>query len=126
MQIVIDTNIIVSALLNPNGSAYIFMDSVFGGLYDVIISPSILNEYKEVLSRKKFGFSEDEISFIINWFKTNALLIEVEEQNYASEIIDKKDVPFYAAAKCTHSKLITGNIKHYPVEEFRTMLWELI
>ena len=126
MQIVIDTNILVSALLNPNGSAYIFMDSVFGGSYDLIISPSILNEYKEVLSRKKIGFSEDEISFIIDWFKTNALLIEVEEQNYSSEVIDKKDAPFYAAAKCTHSKLITGNIKHYPVEELRTMLWELI
>ena len=126
MQVVIDTNIIVSALLSPNGNAYVFMNSVFGGLYDVIVTHEILCEYEEVLKRKKFCFSDDEISYILNWFKENALLIEVDEEFYASIIADKTDVPFYAAAKCTNSKLVTGNIKHYPVEELRTMLWELL
>ena len=26
----------------------------------------------------------------------------------------------------TRSLLVTGNIKHYPVEEWRAMIWELL
>ncbi len=28
-------------------------------------------------------------------------------------------------ARATKSGLVTGNIKHYPIEEMRTMIWEL-
>ena len=72
MQVVIDTNIIVSALLNSKGACYIFLD-------------------------RQFGFDEEDI----------------------------KDIPFYITAKATKSRLVTGNIKHYPIEEMRTMIWEL-
>ena len=33
MQVVIDTNIIVSALLNTKGACYVFLDRVFAGTY---------------------------------------------------------------------------------------------
>lgn len=42
MTIVIDTNIIVSALLNPSGVSYTFLDRVFAGEYQVIITEKIL------------------------------------------------------------------------------------
>ena len=35
MQVVINTNIIVSALLNPKGACYIFLDRVLAGAYDL-------------------------------------------------------------------------------------------
>lgn len=81
MQVVIDTNIIVSALLNPKGACYIFLDRVFAGVYDVVASSDIIKEYDDVL--------------------------------------------FYITAKATKSRLVTGNIKHYPIEQMRTMIWEL-
>lgn len=125
MTIVIDTNIIVSALLNPNGVSYVFLDRVFAGEYRVIVSEKILEEYNDVLRRDKFGFSEEVITTIIRWFRDNAVFIEVEEDYYLEQVLDKKDVMFYAAAKCTKARLVTGNIKHYPVEEIITMLWEI-
>lgn len=126
MQVVIDTNIIVSALLNPSGACYIFLDRVFAGVYDVVVSEAIIEEYNDVLIRPHFGFEEEDVCFIVDWFRTNALMVEVNEADYSdAALIDKKDIPFYITAKATKSRLVTGNIKHYPVEEMRTMIWEL-
>lgn len=126
MQVVIDTNIIVSALLNPNGTCYVFLDRVMAGAYDVVVSESIMAEYNEVLRRERFGFDEEDIDFLIDWFYSNALMVEVNEEDYINEaVLDEKDIPFYVTAKATKSRLVTGNIKHFPVEEMRTMIWEL-
>lgn len=126
MQVVIDTNIIVSALLNTKGSCYVFLDRVFAGTYDVVVSEDIISEYDDVLRRSQFGFDKEDVDFIIKWFRDNALMVEVNENSYRpDEVIDEKDIPFYVTAKATKSRLVTGNIKHYPIEEMRTMIWEL-
>ena len=53
-------------------------------------------------------------------------MVEVNENAYRpDEVLDEKDIPFYATAKATKSRLVTGNVKHYPIEEMRTMIWEL-
>ncbi len=62
----------------------------------------------------------------IIWFYSNALMVEVSEKDYLEDsMIDEKDIPFYIIAKATKLRLVTGNIKHYPIEEMRTMIWEL-
>lgn len=126
MQVVIDTNIIVSALLNPKGTCYIFLDRVLSGSYDVVVSEAIIAEYNEVLRRPQFGFEEEDVEYLVEWFYSNALMVEVSEKDYLEDfMIDAKDIPFYIVAKATKSRLVTGNIKHYPIEEMRTMIWEL-
>lgn len=76
MLVVIDTNIIVSALLSPAGSAFQFFSEVLDGKHNVLISEDIYKEYKDVLHREKFGFDEEIVSFILNWFVKNAIWIE--------------------------------------------------
>ncbi len=126
MQVVIDTNIIVSALLNPKGACYIFLDRVLAGAYDIVASEAIIAEYNEVLRRSQFGFDEEDVDYLVEWFYSNALMVEVSEKDYLEDsMIDEKDIPFYIVAKATKSRLVTGNIKHYPIEEMRTMIWEL-
>ena len=125
-RIVIDTNIIISALLSPNGSAAKFMGDVFDGKYEVIVTSSILDEYDEVMRRKRFDINEEIIDFILVWMYDNALFVEVDEADYPQEEMpDSKDAPFYVAARSTGALLVTKNIKHYPVTEWRTMIWEL-
>ena len=128
MQIVIDTNIIVSAYLSGNGKCRVFMDQVYAGNYDVVVSQTILSEYKRVLDYPKFGFKDSTKSFVIEWFKDNAIMVEIDENVIISEMeeMDITDKPFYLLARATKSLLVIGNIKHYPVEEWRTMLWELV
>lgn len=126
MQVVIDTNIIVSALLNPKGACYIFLDRVLARAYDIVASEAIIAEYNEVLRRSQFGFDEEDVDYLVEWFYSNALMVEVSEKDYLEDsMIDEKDIPFYIVAKATKSRLVTGNIKHYPIEEMRTMIWEL-
>lgn len=123
MSLVIDTNIIVSALLSSESRAFRLLSDVLDGKYIVLISEEIFEEYEAVLYRDKFGFDNDIITFLLNWFKENAVWIQVLESDVPMK--DEKDRVFYDLAKSCKAKLVTGNIKHYPVDELVTALWEL-
>lgn len=124
MLIVVDTNIIVSALLSPDSSAYTFLSEVMDGKHTVLICEEIFKEYTEVLHRDKFAFDEKLIFWLLNWFEENA--IWVEPKSSTEPVPDEKDRVFYDLAKACRARLITGNIKHYPVDELVTALRECI
>ena len=124
MQLVIDTNIIVSALLSADSNAFKVLSDALDGKYTVLISEEIFQEYQDVLHREKFGFDEEIISFLLEWFKENSIWIEVSKSNIPMK--DEKDIVFYDLANSCKARLVTGNIKHYPVDELVTALWELI
>lgn len=123
MRLVIDTNIIVSALLSEDSKAFRLLSDVLDGKYAVLISEEIFEEYKDVIYRDKFGFDIDIINFLLNWFKETAVWIQVLESDIPMK--DEKDRVFYDLAKSCKARLVTGNIKHYPVDELVTALWEL-
>lgn len=123
MRLVIDTNIIVSALLSPDGTAFRILSDVLDGKYVVLISEEIFEEYDDVLHRKKFGFDEEIIKFLLGWFKANAVWIETKRSDIPMR--DEKDRVFFDVAKCCRARLLTGNSRHYPVDELVTELWEL-
>ncbi len=52
MKLVADTNVLVSALLNPHGSPARVLDAILAGAHTLAIDDRILDEYREVLSRK--------------------------------------------------------------------------
>lgn len=63
MQVVIDTNIIISAFLPGQGSCRLFMDQVFAGQHEVIVSETIMREYEIKLRHPKFGFQESTVKY---------------------------------------------------------------
>lgn len=114
---VIDTNVIVSALLakHTDSAPVQVIDQVLDGVIVPMFNDEILSEYKEVLKRPKFPFTEDSV---------NAMLGAIIEAGFVSEraeskevFSDPKDVVFYEVAiSRDDSYLITGNIKHYPAK----------
>jgi len=120
--VVVDTNIIISALLSPEGTAFEFMSKVIDGQYIALVSEEIFREYEDVLRRDKFGLDEDIVDYILNWFIKNAVWIE--PQKSCGPMPDEKDRAFYDVAKSCKARLVTGNFKHYPVDECVTALWE--
>lgn len=128
MRVVIDTNIIISAFLSRKGRCRLFMDKVFAGKYEVVVSETILKEYEQKLKHPKFSFEQETIDFVLDWFRSYAIWIEVDESEAVPEMDsrDATDKPFYLLARSTKALLVTGNIRHYPVEEWRTMIWELV
>ncbi len=117
---VIDTNVIVSALLSHNiqSSTYIVFDAILNGKITPIYNEDILNEYLEVLSRDKFPFQKEDIDMVATLIMRSGL--KLERTKVIDEIFpDPKDIVFYEVAMSKDDAyLVTGNIKHFPQKPF--------
>mgnify|MGYP000795072788 FL=1 len=117
---VIDTNVIVSALLSSNLESNPV--KVFRAIVQERIVPlyndEILEEYKSVLSRPKFHLNHSLIETVIKAIITDGLNID-RTPAADIEFPDPKDLVFYEVALSVEdSYLITGNIRHFPVKPF--------
>lgn len=115
---VIDTNILVSALLSPkNDSATVqVIEKVLNKKIIPVYSEEIFSEYQNVLHRKKFNFSAEVVDYMLEAIKTFGIMKNPAE----TEIIlpDMKDLPFYKIIlENPEFYLVTGNIKHFPKTE---------
>ena len=110
---VIDTNVLVSAAITPNGDCDQVLQSAIAGMFVPAWDNKILSEYREVLSRPKFKLSKTAVRALLealpsSGFHTATPLAEIE-------LLDLDDLPFVAAALATPDKtIITGNPSHYP------------
>ena len=78
MKVVIDTNIIVSAVLrdrNPEKAILYVVDRP--EIFDWVVSPAILAEYKQVLSRPKFKAIDNVRSHLLNLIDEAVKIIDV-------------------------------------------------
>ncbi len=116
MLVVIDTNILVSSLWSKSGTPAKIMSLVISGRLIPCYDYRILCEYKEVLSRPKFKFSPSEINALLDFIKHSGRSIIAEPLD--TEFADEGDKKFYEVAKQCNATLITGNIKHFPGDEF--------
>lgn len=116
MRIVIDTNVIVSALMNVNGTPAKLLSSVLNGNITILYDNRVLFEYTEVLSRKEFGFNAETVNDMIDYFKHEGEFINADFQKIKfSDETDKKFYEVYKSGKARY--LITGNLKYFPKEE---------
>ena len=114
---VIDTNVIVSALLKWNSVPGVVLQAVFNGFVVPVFNDEILNEYRNVLNRPKFGFSSELISETISQIESLGVM-ENALETVAVAMPDPKDIVFYSIAlshgKTAETHLVTGNVKHFP------------
>ena len=115
MLVVIDTNIIVSALWSRNGAPARILSLIISGDLIPCYDYRILSEYKEVLTRPKFKFTSGEVNALLDWIAYNGRSVVAEPLNV--DFTDEADKKFYEVAKFCDAKLITGNIKHFPKDK---------
>jgi len=116
VKVVLDTNILVSSLLTA-GPPAIIVDLVVDGKIIPFYSNPILQEYWDVLSRKKFGFASAQVSRLINDIVRTGIAVEGKQLD-KNKKVNVDDRIFYTAAVEAKAYLITGNIKHFPKESF--------
>lgn len=112
---VIDTNVIVSALLarNPETATVKVLEAFFQGHIVPLVNDEIMNEYADVLCRPKFRFPEELVGPVIQAIDANAIRPGRVQSQEAFP--DPKDAVFYEVALSKDdSYLITGNTKHFP------------
>ena len=117
---VIDTNVIVSALLSSNLESNPVR--VFRAIVQERVVPlyndEILEEYRSVLSRPKFHLDLPLIETVIKAIVTDGLNID-RTLAAGIDFTDPKDIVFYEVALSVEdSYLVTGNIRHFPVKPF--------
>ena len=113
---VIDTNVLVSALLTHNlgvATAKV-LDSIAEGDITCVYNEDILMEYREVLHRPKFKFPERKIDSLLTFITQKG--IHSDRVPFDGTMPDGKDRPFYEVSLSVEdSFLVTGNLKHFPV-----------
>lgn len=126
---VIDTNVLVSALLSSKDDAATVqvVGKVISGEIIPVYSNLITKEYRNVLSRKKFGFSGAAIEYLLSAVEKYGILVDPSPSGII--LPDMKDLPFYEVVLEKHvdnAYLVTGNIKHFPKEPFIVTPRELL
>ena len=119
-KIVIDTNVVISSFISSKGiPAKIIALPALNEEFIICYNADILAEYKDVLTRAKFdkyNFNPIDIANFIEKVKEIGILIEPPVSDIS--LPDESDRVFYDTAKFAEALLITGNIKHYPSEDF--------
>ena len=119
-KLVVDTNIVVSALLKPDSLPDLIIKMILNKNFTLCLSEDIFNEYQEVLGRGKFKG--------LNQVKTRSLLLKIKKDaklvkpSVSVDIIkrDPEDNKFLECAlEAKADYFITGNIKHFSFKKFR-------
>lgn len=119
--VVIDTNVLISALLSKHSDAATVqvLNAVFDGTIIPVFNDEILAEYDNVLHRPKFKFSDTNIQLLLDTIKTYGVFAK---QLITNEILpDPKDLVFYEVVmekQDENAYLVTGNSKHFPKKPF--------
>jgi putative PIN family toxin of toxin-antitoxin system len=115
MKIVLDTNVLVSGLLQPFGPSGQIVRLVASGELILCYDSRILAEYREVLLREKFSFDPERVNALLEEIRASG--IPVAARPLAARLPDPDDEPFLEIALTGEVQyLVTGNIKHYPAE----------
>ncbi len=112
MRVVIDTNILVRALIMPHGSVGPVLRRLRHGEYTLLYSPSLLEELTDVLNRPrirdKYGLSETDIATLLR-----LILLRGEPVTPAQPITacrDPKDNKFLEVAVAGQAEaLVSGD-----------------
>ena len=118
---VIDTNVLVSALLSKNNAAATVQlyNRLFDGDIIPVYSKEIMDEYREVFGRSKFKIASSLIDNLLSTIEKNGIMVVPSPTG--AILPDMKDLPFYEIVmekRDDDAYLVTGNLKHFPKEPF--------
>lgn len=117
---VIDTNVIVSALISKSleSNPLKVFRAIFQNRIVPLYNDEIMDEYRTVLSMPKFRLDKSMIETVLKAVAVDGLRMDRTPADDV-DFPDLKDIVFYEVALSKEdSYLITGNIKHFPLEPF--------
>lgn len=120
LKVVLDTNVLVSALLKPDSTPELVVSLILGKRVRLCLSHSIFDEYQEVLGRKKFQkLDPEKINRLLSRLEAQARWVTPKVHLEITEL-DPDDNKFLeCAGEAKAEFLITGNKKHFPFEDFK-------
>ena len=126
---VIDTNVVVSSFIKEQSLPWWIVHLVEKDVITPLLHEEIVNEYREVLSRNKFGIDDSRIQSFLELFTKNGLFLE--KTNTETLFSDRDDVVFYEIVltgkkEKEEAYLVTGNKRHFPKVDYIVSPAEMI
>ena len=113
IRVVLDTNIVVSALLQPLGPPAQVFVLVIGGSIQLCVSGNVYAEYEEVIRRPRLRRDESVIAATLSTIREKGLWVRPTEP--VTACADPDDNIFLECAYAAHTDyLVTGNVKDFP------------
>ena len=111
--VVLDTNVLVSGLLNPNGSPGKILDQIISSHIQVAYDDRILGEYEEVLSRPELHIRPSRSFAVIGHIELSGKYVTAESLS-TEGYPDPDDIMFAEVLIASNANaLVTGNLRHY-------------
>jgi uncharacterized protein len=113
LRLIIDTNILVSAALNPDGLQRTTLLIALTKPARLYVSEPIMEEYAGVLARPSFRIARGERLRLLQLIKNRGHVVTPSRRlQVASDPDDNKFIECADAARADY--LITGNRRHFP------------
>lgn len=113
LRLVVDTNIVVSAVLKPEGLQRFVLLAATTKPASLFVSDDILREYEVVLHRPELRLRKGLRSRLLQFIKNNSR--KVHPKNSIRAAIDPDDDKFLECAEAARADyLVTGNLRHFP------------
>lgn len=111
---VLDTNILVSALIRPAGPTGQVMAAVKRGELMPVFSRAVFAEYEEVLRRPRLQLEPASVDAALDALRAWGTMLYGELPAPPAGLPDGSDWPFIACALAAGCPVITGNARHFP------------
>jgi putative PIN family toxin of toxin-antitoxin system len=113
MLVVLDTNVVVSALLKDTGNPSKILDLIVNNQIRVAYDNRILGEYEDVLSRKELHIAQSKADAVISYIELTGQFVEADP--FSPEgFPDRNDMPFVEVFITSKAQaLVTGNFRHF-------------
>lgn len=111
MRWLLDTNVVVSALLKPLSVPARLLDLALSGHIEVVVSNELLAENREVLLRPKFRFSEGDVDAVLELMRSRAISVVPVPQPVTTP--DPKDQFVIDLAATSGAVVVTDNTRHF-------------
>jgi putative PIN family toxin of toxin-antitoxin system len=109
---VVDTNVVVSALLTPGGLCAQILKAAHEGRIGLAYDPRILAEYRDVVQRRHLKISPARVREFLGSMQYHLLVVPM---TLAVSGLDPSDLMFIEAALATPARtIVTGNLAHFP------------
>jgi uncharacterized protein len=110
---VLDTNVIVSAHLSPDGLERYVLDLALSRQIQIFYSDAVFTEYAEVLSRPKFRIPPTRLMESLKLIRSAGRRVIPKKRVRGA--LDPDDDIFLDCAEQAHARyLVTGNKRHFP------------
>jgi len=115
MKLILDTNVIVSALLSPHGLPAKILNLILGGNAKIIYDNNVLSEYIDVFGREHLKINQELANIVVDFIeKDGEFIIALPQKKHFNDEDDKMFYELYKSGDVNY--LITGNKKHFPKE----------